>query len=100
MRSGDPALIVSLGSRGNSRTISAQDGDLISGVDLLAATGRALGALAALAAALLLREEGSDPGVVDEVDGSGEDAGEDCVQEKTTSMLAQSKQGTVRMQYA
>ena len=81
MRDGDPALIVGLGTGGDSRAVSADDGNLVGRVDLLGSTGRLLGALAALATALLLGEEGGDPGVVDEVDGSSEGAQEDDVEE-------------------
>lgn len=80
MRGRDPALVV-LGAGSYSRTISTDNGNLLGGVDLLGALGRLLGALATLAAALLLREEGGNPGVVDEVDGSSEGAEEDKVEE-------------------
>jgi len=79
---GDPAGIVAL-RRSNGGAISADNSDLLGGVDLLGAAGGALGTLAALAAALLLGEESGDPGVVDEVDGAGKDAKEDKVEEET-----------------
>lgn len=85
VRGGDPALIVGLSTRGDSGTVSTDNSNLVGGVDLLGASGGLLGALAALAAALLLGEEGRDPGVVDEVDGSGEGAQEDSVQEDAKS---------------
>jgi hypothetical protein len=80
VRGRDPALVV-LGARGDSRAIGTDNGDLLGGVDLLGALGRLLGALTTLAASLLLGEEGGDPGVVDEVDGSSEGAEEDEVEE-------------------
>lgn len=83
MLGGNPAGVVAL-RRGDSGAISTDNGDLLGGIDLLGAAGGALGALTALAAALLLREEGGDPGVVDEVDGAAEDAKENEVEEETT----------------
>ena len=80
MRGRDPALVV-LRARGDSRAVSADNANLLGGVDLLRALGRLLGALTTLAAALLLGEESGDPGVVDEVDGSNEGAEEDEVKE-------------------
>jgi hypothetical protein len=85
VRHGDPALVVGLGTRGDSRAVGADNSNLVGGVDLLGATRRLLGALAALATALLLGEEGGDPGVVDEVDGSSESAQEDDIQEDATN---------------
>lgn len=82
VRSRDPALIV-LRAGGNSRAISANNSDLFGGVDLLGTLGGLLSTLTTLAAALLLREEGGDPGVVDEETGTSEGAEEDKVEEKT-----------------
>lgn len=82
----NPALVVGLRSGGDSRAISANNADLIGRVDLLGPSRRALGALTTLSATLLLREEGGDPGVVDEVAGSGEDAKEDEVEEDARVM--------------
>lgn len=73
----DPRLIVSSCAGGNSWAISANNADLVSGVDLLGTLGRTLCALAALATTLLLGEQSGDPGVVDEVDGATEDTEED-----------------------
>lgn len=81
MRSRDPALVVGLGTRSDSGAVSANNSDLVGWVDLLRSARRALGTFAAFAAALLLGEERSDPGVVDEVDGSAENAEEDEVKE-------------------
>jgi hypothetical protein len=81
MRSWDPALIVGFSTRGDGRAVGTDNSDLVGGVDLLGATGRLLGALATLATALLLGEEGGDPGVVDKVDGSGKGTKDDKVQE-------------------
>jgi len=68
----DPALVVGLRAARDSGTISANNADLVGGIDSLRTLGRALSALAALAAATLLREERRDPGVVDEVAGASE----------------------------
>jgi hypothetical protein len=81
VRRRDPALIVCLRARGDSGAVSTNNGDLVSGVNLLGALGRPLRALSTLAAALLLREEGGDPGVVDKVRDSTKDAENDEVQE-------------------
>lgn len=81
MRSGDPARIESLGATGDGGSISAHNGDLVSGINALASTRRLLGALAALSTALLLGEEGRDPGLIDEVEGSGEGTEKDEVEE-------------------
>lgn len=80
MRGRDPALVV-LGAGSDSRTISTNNSNLLSGVDLLGALGGLLSTLTTLATTLLLGEESSDPGVVDEVDGSSEGAEEDEVEE-------------------
>lgn len=82
---GDPALIVGLGARRDSRTVSADNGNLVSRVDGLGALRRSLGALATLATALLLREQSRDPSVVDEVAGAGENGSENEVEEKAAS---------------
>lgn len=80
MRGRDPALVV-LRARGDSRAVSADNANLLGGVDLLRALGRLLGALTTLAATLLLGEESGDPGVVDEVDSASESAEENEVEE-------------------
>lgn len=85
MSSGDPALIICLRSGSDGRAISANDSNLISGVDLLGATGRLLGAFTTLTTALLLGEESGNPGVINEVHGSAEHAEEDEVQEDARS---------------
>ena len=85
----DPALIVDLGSGGNSWAISANNSNLIGGIDLLGTAGGAFGTLAALPAALLLREEGGDPSVVDEVDGATKDGEEDKVEEEAVFRLGE-----------
>lgn len=77
----DPGLVVGGGTAGDSWAISADNADLLGRVDLLGTARGALGTLAALAATLLLREEGGDPGVVDEVHGTSEDTAEDEVEE-------------------
>jgi hypothetical protein len=77
----DPGLIVGHSTAGDSRAISTDNADLVGRVDLLGTARGALGTLTALAATLLLGEEGGDPGVVDEEDGTSEDTGEDKVEE-------------------
>ena len=85
MRSRDPALIV-LRAGGDSRAISANNSDLLGGVDLLGALGGLLSTLTTLAAALLLGEEGGDPGVVDEVRDAAENGKDNEVQEDAAGM--------------
>lgn len=70
MVGGDPAFVVCLGAGRDSRTVSADDGDLFGWIDGPGSTRGLLGALAALASTALLREECSNPGAVDEVDGA------------------------------
>lgn len=82
VRGGDPALVVLCAAR-DSRAVSANNGNLLRGVDFLGALGRLLGAFATLAATLLLGEEGGNPSVVDEVDSSSKGAEEDEVEEDT-----------------
>jgi hypothetical protein len=79
----DPALVesTSLCAAGDSRAVSTNDGDLVGGIDFLALAGGARGALAALAAAAFLGEEGGDPGVVDEVADTTEGGEEEEVEE-------------------
>ena len=77
----DPGLVVGGSTAGDSRTIGTDNADLLGRIDLLGTAGRALGALAALAATLLLGEEGGDPGVVNKVDGTSKDTAEDEVEE-------------------
>jgi len=84
----DPRLIVSFRTGCDSRTVSTDDGDLVGGVDLLAAAGRLLGAFAALAAAALLWEERGDPGCVDEVAGSAESGGEEKVEKNAVNFVS------------
>ena len=83
MTSGNPALVecTSLGTGGDSWAICADNRDLVGRVDLLASTGGSLSALAALAAPLLLREQSSDPSVVDEVADATESGEEEEVEE-------------------
>lgn len=82
MLGGDPARVVGLGAgSGNGGTVSANNGYLLGWVDLLGAAGRPLGALTTLAAALLLREEGGDPGVVNEEYSAAKNAEKNEIQE-------------------
>jgi hypothetical protein len=83
----NPALVVRLCARGNSGAISANNSDLVGGVDLLGAEGGLLRTLTTLAAALLLGEESGDPGVVDKVRDAAEDAENDEVQEDAVVAL-------------
>jgi hypothetical protein len=88
----DPALIIrllGLSTSSNSRSIRTNDRDLVlRSHSLLGATGRTLGALATLSAALGLWEQGFDPGLVDEVESSGEGGEEEEVQEDAANELA------------
>ena len=77
----NPALIVGLRASSDSRAIGTHNSNLLGGIDLLGASRGLLGALATLATALLLGEEGGDPGVVDKIDGSDKSGKEDDVQE-------------------
>lgn len=83
----DPALVV-LSTTGDSGPVRTNNGNLIGRVNVLRATGRLLSALATLAAALLLGKEGGDPGAVDEVDGPGEGAQENEVEEDARARSA------------
>ena len=77
----DPTLIVGLRTRRNSRTIRSQDAHLVRRINLLGAASGALSTVAAFASTRFLREEGGDPGVVDEVACSGKDGQEEEVKE-------------------
>lgn len=92
---GDPALVVRLGAaRGNDggRAVRARDADLLARVDFAVPLGGGAGAGGVFAsrgggggggggALFGLREEGGDPGAVDEVDGSREEGEEEEVEE-------------------
>lgn len=84
----DPGLVVGLSTAGDSRTVGTNNADLLGRVDLLGTTRRALGTLTTLSATLLLGEEGSDPGVVDEVDGTSEDTAEHKVEEDAAGRIS------------
>ena len=88
MSSGDPALVEStgLGTSRDSRAICADNRDLVGRVDLLGSLRGSLSALAALAAPLLLREQSSNPGVVDEVAGAAESGEEEEVEEDAVEL--------------
>lgn len=88
MVGGNPGLVVGLSTAGDSRTVGTNNADLVGRVDLLGATGGALGTLTTLSAALLLGEESGDPSVVDEVDGSSKDTGEDEVEEDAANQMS------------
>jgi hypothetical protein len=85
----DPALVesTSLGTSSDSRAICANNRDLVGRVDLLGSLRGSLGALAALAAPFLLREQSRDPGVVDEVTGAAEGGEEEEVEEDAVVVI-------------
>ena len=85
----DPALIIRLRSRSDSRPIRANNRDLISGIDLLRLAGRPLGPLTAFASAPGLGEECADPGAVDEIDSAKEAGQEDEVEEYAVRIQGQ-----------
>lgn len=87
MASWDPALIVRLCATGDSWSVSTNNADLVGWVDFLRLSGRALGPLAAFAAATLLGKECRDPGVVDEVAGASKSGSEDQVEEDTAERM-------------
>ncbi len=82
---GDQALIVCLlgfSTSGNSWSISTNDRDLlVNGDSLLCSCRRTLGALSTLSSTLGLWEECLDPGLVYEVEGTGESCEEEKVEE-------------------
>lgn len=88
MMRGNPTLIVSLSPTRHRRSISAQHTDLVTRVDFLASTGGTFRALAAFSVLSFLREECRDPGAVDEVASSGENGGEEEVEEDATQRQA------------
>ena len=88
MVGGNPGLVVGLSTAGDSRAVSTNDSNLVSGVDLLRATRGLLSALTALAASFLLGKEGGDPSVVDEVDGSSKDTSEDEIEEDAANHMS------------
>ena len=86
MLRGDPALVIGLSSGCDSRVVSTNNTSLVGWVGFLATAGRYFGALATFTTTALLREEGGDPGVVDEVDGSTEGSEKDGIEEDTVNM--------------
>lgn len=78
----DPAFVVCLRTTRDSRTIGPSNSYLVGGIHFLSSE-RLPGAFAALAAAGFLREEGGDPGFVDEVEGAEEDSEEEEVEENS-----------------
>jgi len=75
----DPALVVCLRTACDSRAVGSKDCHLIGGIYFLSSE-RLPGAFAAFAPAGFLREEGRDPGVVDEVESAEEDGEEEEVE--------------------
>jgi hypothetical protein len=86
MLRGDPALVIGLSSGCDSRVVSTNNTSLVGWVGFLATAGRCLSTLATFTTTALLREEGGDPGVVDEVDGSTEGSEKDGIEEDTVNM--------------
>ena len=88
----NPAFVIRLlghCTSGNSRSISANDRNLLFCVKCLLGAGRGtFGPLATLSAALQLWEEGLDPRLVDEVEGACEGGEEEEVQEDTAKMMS------------
>lgn len=84
---GDPALVIRLCARGNGGAIGADNGNLVSGIDLLGSERGLLGALSTLTTTLLLGEESGDPGVVDKVRNATENGKDNKVQEDAARML-------------
>jgi len=83
----NPALIIRLlrlSTSRNSRSISPNDRDLILGRNgSFGTSGRTLSALATFSSAFGLWEEGCDPGLVDEIEGTSEGGEEEEVKENT-----------------
>jgi hypothetical protein len=82
VRGRNPALIIGLCARGHGGAVSTNNGNLVGRIDLLGLARRHPGALTTLAVALLLGEEGADPGVVNEVDSSAKGTEDDKVKEE------------------
>lgn len=84
---GDPALIIPLGRYATRRHGAIRQ--ILGASSSWCTWCRTLGAVATLSsAALRLREEGLDPGLVDEVDGSSESGQKDEIQEESNRYLA------------
>ena len=85
----DPALIIcllGLSTSGNSGAVCTNDRNLVfRSHGLLGTTGRTLGTLPTLSTTLGLWEEGLDPGLIDEVEGSGKGGEEEEVQENAAN---------------
>ena len=84
----DPGGVEYLCAARDSGTVGTNDGNLISRIDALGALGRGFGAFAPLAAFAGLREEGPDPGAVDEVAGSAKGESEEQVEEYTVCCVS------------
>lgn len=78
----DPTLVISsLAPARNSRSVRANNTNLITWIHLLSPGGRFASAGSVFTTAFLLREQGCDPGVVDEVDCTCEETEEEEVEE-------------------
>lgn len=86
MAGGDPGLVVCGGAGSDGWAIGADNGYLLSRSDLLDASGSTLGTLATETTALLLWEEGGDPGAVDEVAGTAKGSSEEEVEEDAIAL--------------
>jgi hypothetical protein len=82
----NPRLIVRSSTASDSRAVRTKDADLVGRVDLLGAEGRALCAFTSLATSFLLREQGSEPSVVDEIHGASKDTSENEVEEDAVQL--------------
>lgn len=82
----NPAFVVCLRTTSDSWTIGPRNSYLVGGIHFLSSE-RLSGAFAALAATGFLREEGGDPGVVDEVEGAEEDSEEEEIEENSVKVV-------------
>jgi hypothetical protein len=81
----NPALIVVLSVR-SSCAICTWRSDLVGWIDLLRATRRPLGALCTFTPTSFLREEGTGPGSIDEVQSAAEDTTKDEIEKEPRMM--------------
>jgi hypothetical protein len=87
----NPGGIKGLCATRDSWAISTNNGDLVGWVDTLRALRRLFSALATFSTAAGLREQSLDPGTVDEIAGSAEDAQEEEVEEDAFWWLANAR---------
>ena len=84
----NPTLIVSFRSGGDSRSVRANDGDLIRRVNSFRAPRGSFRPFSALSSAALLREQSSNPRVVDEIAGAREGCEQEEVEEDAVDAYA------------